>query len=258
LRYLLDQFEDMGKVVKRANLVCLLFDYDGTLSKIARTPSEAKLSHTVRSLLQEVVKNDKVLLGIISGRPIEELKQVVGVIGAYYAGNHGFEIEGPNFRFLHPLLGKYRDELSMILRRLRTSLLSFEGVLIEDKGATISVHYRLVNDEVVPKVKASFFEVVQDVETVILTEGKMVLEVRPKIDWDKGKAVNLILGKCGAPDLVFYLGDDQTDEDAFLALQSFYTILILNGKSDSRANYYLRNQGEVETFLRWFSANLTV
>lgn len=256
MKYLVDQFEDLGRVVKRARVVCLLFDYDGTLSKIARTPSEAKISDTMRALLQEVVKIDKVFLAIISGRPIEEVKQMVGVAGAYYAGNHGFEIEGPNFRFLHPLLTKHRDELSLVVRRLRTSLSSFRGVLIENKGATISVHYRLVNQALVPKLKLSFFDVVHNVENIRITEGKMVLEVRPKIDWDKGKAANLILGKLKEPDLVFYVGDDQTDEDAFRALQSFHTILILNGKLTSSAKYYLRNQGEVETFLRWFGTNL--
>ena len=126
----------------------------------------------------------------------------------------------------------------------------------ENKGATISVHYRLVNQALVPKLKLSFFDVVHNLENIRITEGKMVLEVRPKIDWDKGKAANLILGKLKEPDLVFYVGDDQTDEDAFRALQSFHTILILNGKLTSSAKYYLRHQGEVEIFLRWFGTNL--
>ncbi len=256
LKYFIEQFEEMSTVVKNAEKISLFLDYDGTLSKIASTPSEAKLPDSVRTLLKNIARNNKVQLAIISGRPIEELKQMVRVDGVYYAGNHGFEIDGPNFRFLHPLLKKYEATLSSIAKRLRTSLSSFEGILIEEKGATISVHYRMVDEGVVPKVKATFLNVTHEIGDIRVTEGKMVLEVRPRIDWDKGKAATKILEKFAVPGLVFYIGDDQTDEDAFRALESHYTIRVLNGKTDSQARYYLNTQKEVQEFLIWLGTNL--
>jgi alpha,alpha-trehalase len=137
--------------------------------------------------------------------------------------------------------------------RLRKALAGIEGALVEPKRFAVAVHYRQVKSDAVPAVEAAVDAVLDEVSELRKTHGKKVFELRPRFDWDKGKAVDwllqaLELERQGV--LAFYLGDDTTDEDAFVALRH-KGVGILVGPDTSRtaAHYVLASPEEVGRFL---------
>jgi trehalose 6-phosphate phosphatase len=133
------------------------------------------------------------------------------------------------------------------------------GVFVENKGLTISVHYRMVEESKSEEVSNVFEKVIATARSlgkVRITHGKKVYEVRPPVDWDKGKATSLIIDKFGKKKirnelLPIFLGDDQTDEDGFKVVEKHNGISIFVGENtdSSAARYYLRSPAEVEEFL---------
>ncbi|MCD6539715.1 MAG: trehalose-phosphatase [Candidatus Omnitrophica bacterium] len=231
----------------------LFFDYDGTLTPIVEKPDLAKLDEGMHSLLKEVSKKFK--LAIVSGRPIEEIKSLVGIKDIFYAGNHGFKIEGPDFNFIFPQAEKMISLIPQLKPELEEKLSSIEGVLIEDKQFSLAVHYRLVKEEAKIKEIRNFVkDILKDNPSLRLMEGKKVLEILPDIDWDKGKALRYIIQTLGREEdsLVVYLGDDTTDEDAFRVVRTQGLPILVRGKTlkSSSAYFYLDSPEEVKDFLK--------
>ena len=245
--------------VSLAGHIFLLSDYDGTLTPIVERPDMADLPHATRSLLQELSSRRHFTVGIISGRALADLKARVGLKEALYAGNHGLEIEGPAFSFVHPLAEEFRSVGRVLHLVLKKSLGKIKGAFVEDKGLTLTVHYRLVDGDDVPELVTAFEKVVgvpRLLGRVRVTKGKKVLEVRPALDWDKGKAISMILAnyRTAYPEshpLVIFMGDDLTDEDGFKVVVKLGGVPIFVGEApeSTAAGYYLRSPGEVQEFL---------
>ncbi|MFC2004431.1 trehalose-phosphatase, partial [Chloroflexota bacterium] len=179
--------------------------------------------------------------------------------GIYYAGNHGLEIEGPGFRFTNPAARAAQAVIKDLVRQLSARLGNIEGVIVEDKGLSLSVHYRLVkkgDENVVAEVIHQITSPWLSEGKIRVTTGKKVWEIRPPIDWHKGKAVERIrnkikvLLKCRQL-LTIYLGDDTTDEDAFRTIHhpQGWSIFVGQENPSSNADYFLNSTSEVETFL---------
>ncbi|MDD4909491.1 MAG: trehalose-phosphatase [Candidatus Omnitrophica bacterium] len=240
----------------------LFLDYDGTLAPIARTPGEAVLSKEVKGLLRGLSTSPYCSLGIISGRALGSIKKAVGIKGIIYAGNHGLEIEGPEFKFTVPLSPRFRSALRDISGKLRKRLSGIKGVLMEDKGLTLSIHYRLAGRKDIPAFERAVSEVTRPYAargSVGIDHGKKVYEIKPPIQWDKGKAVLWLMARRqfasgGKGVLPVYIGDDVTDEDAFKALKRRGLTVFVGERRASRADYRLKNTGEVAKFLRLISA----
>lgn len=249
----------VAQQLSRADHVFLLSDYDGTLTPIVERPENADLSPATRHLLGEMVRQRRYTVGVISGRALSDLKARVGLKGIVYAGNHGLEIEGPNLSFVHPVAREIKEVFNALGQVLRRGLSSITGAIVEHKGLTLSVHYRLVDQARVAEVK-DVFEQTLDVSRLLgqvkTTQGKKVYEVRPAVDWDKGKAVSLILhhftrAHPGTEPTVVYLGDDLTDEDGFKVVQGLGGISMYVGddQPNTSAQYCLRSPAEVHEFL---------
>lgn len=258
MRHALGRWASLKRRLAGAGLFIFL-DYDGTLSPVAETPGEASTPAETRRLLEALAKKPRCKVAVISGRSVQDVKKKVGIGGVIYSGNHGLELEGPGFRFQSPLTKGYRAALRSIKAELLKKLFRVKGVILEDKGLSLSLHYRLVDKNDVPRVKAAFHKAV----TLYVARGrikaglgKMVLEVRPPLDWDKGKAVLWLLGRQKFGDVLpVYLGDDLTDEDAFRALKGKgLTICVGPPRRLSRAEYYLSGTPEVTEFLRRLTA----
>jgi len=241
--------------------LCLFLDYDGTLMPIVQRPQDTALSMETRELLKTLSKSDRCELAIISGRALPDVKKLVGLKNITYVGNHGMEIEGLNLNFRHPVPTGYKSDLKQISTILHQALAGTDGVIIEDKGYSISIHYRLVDPKIIPLVKRSFEKVVSAYvqrKRIAVREGKMVLEVRPSLDWDKGKAVLWLLEKKhtshrNADTFPIYIGDDLTDEDAFVLLKDRGVTVVVGKPEESEAQYYLNDTAEVVEFLRQIS-----
>ncbi len=255
--YVFDKWEKIKEKLSEKYLFILL-DFDGTLVPMAKTPEKAELSGDVKALLGDIASSSRAKLAFISGRKIADIKSKIGLKNAIYSGNHGLEIEGPKIKFESVVTPKFRKVLEEIRDSLKAKISSFKGILIEDKGLSLSLHYRLVEKKQIPQVKTIFHE------TVILPlvrnkirikSGKMVIEVRPTVNWDKGKVVLWLLARqvfVSKTIQVFpvYIGDDLTDEDAFKALSKKGLTIFVGEPKESYAQYYLKNPGEVADFLK--------
>ncbi|MEA1925060.1 MAG: trehalose-phosphatase [Candidatus Altiarchaeota archaeon] len=257
MKHLLESWDELADVFSREELF-LLLDYDGTLTPIVDKPELATLSPEMRKLL--VGLGERHTVAIVSGRSLEDVKSLVNVSGIYYAGNHGFEVSGPGVDLNNPELERYHPIIREICSLLEGSLGDIKGVLVENKDLTASLHYRLVSEKDLDRVERLFWSLMEDYidsGDVRVTSGKMVFEVRPDIEWDKGKAVEWlikVLEKGNA--LPVYLGDDRTDEDAFMVLKDKgIGVLVSENKGrDSVAKYFLRDVGEVKYFLSLLAA----
>jgi trehalose 6-phosphate phosphatase len=244
---------------RAASHVLLLSDYDGTLTSIVGRPEDAVLSASARQKLQALARKTGISVGVISGRQLAELKGLVAIEGIYYAGNHGLEIEGPGISYVSPEAGTARPVIAELAAQLTEALENVAGVIIQEKGFSVSVHYRLVK----PEDEDAVAEAVQQITAPHIDKGeikvypmKKVWEIRPPVDWDKGKAVVLIGQKIKDALklnrlLTIYLGDDTTDEDAFRVLRrpDGWSVFVSGEKASSSADYYLNSVAEVEEFL---------
>lgn len=251
---LLNVWPSVSERIRRAKRILLLFDYDGTLTPLVERPELAHLADGTRDKLAALVRREQFLLGVISGRSRADVAQRVGVPGMVYAGNHGLEIKGPGIDFIHPQAEAFRVSLDRIYLALQEALADCVGVIAEHKGLSLSIHYRLTPEEGVKEVERRFLEVVnphQESGEIRITRGKKVLEVRPNVPWDKGQAI-LELGRVyPEASLVFYFGDDLTDEDGFAAVQDQGGVAVFVGpaREPTRALHRLDSPQEVDLVL---------
>ncbi len=243
-----------------AKRVLLLSDFDGTLAPIAERPEMAHLPDQTRCMLQILSRLPGMTVGIISGRALSDLKDKINLTGLVYAGNHGFEIEGPGINFISPIADEMRPIFRVIGKILSITLAPFRGVFVEEKGMTISVHYRQAEEHAghqVQQVVEKSVAAPRFAGLLKITRGKKVLELRPAVSWDKGRAVRLLMkryGKGGRKSglVPLYLGDDLTDEDAFKVINAYgmgLSIRVGDNSQESLARYYLKSPLEVPQFL---------
>lgn len=260
MEHLLSVWPRVAEQLKNSKHVCLLTDYDGTLTPIVERPELANLPDGVRDLLQALSRQRCITVGIVSGRALADLKGKVAVNGIVYAGNHGLEIEGLGLNFTHPLAAETTPVIRVIRQVLKRALGTIRGVLVEDKGLTLSVHFRQVEARKASEVKSTFEHIVSNAQAlgrIRITQGKKVYEVRPAVAWDKGKAVKLLMKRCGKGGrksglLPIYLGDDLTDEDAFRAIKDYgigISVSVGDAIQDTAARYFLKSPAEVAEFL---------
>lgn len=250
----LDALANWARLRKAAEAerLLLLTDFDGTLAPIVRDASRADISSTTRRLLRALSRYPGVRAGVVSGRALSWLRQRVNVAGLIYVGNHGMEIEGPGLRFVHPLARRHTASLLRLARELRLALGEISGAWVEAKRLTLSIHWRAV----LPRDVPAFHRLTRQVlapwvlsRKIRLTTGKRVLEIRPPIDWDKGKAVAWLIARHRG--LAWYLGDDRTDEDAFRAVNRLRGVSIVVGPraAPTAAQWRLRSPYEVALLL---------
>lgn len=246
-------WKDWGRVVsiiRASNNVFVLLDYDGTLTPIVERPEDAHLSPETRNLLTILSKKRGYKVGIVSGRVLEDVKKRVGLANLYYVGNHGLELSGPDIEFVHPEAKELARSVSKIYEELKSELDGIEGVIVENKTLTVSIHHRNTPAEKIEMVKQKVKKVVGRWQHLQLTEGKKVLEVKPKLDWNKGRAAQLLIWRVAPESLLIYAGDDATDEDAFKQLRRGVTILVTSTPIQTNAKYYLRDPNEVKELLK--------
>ena len=259
MQHLFQSWEFFLSDIRVSAHILLLSDYDGTLTPIVGRPDEAILSLGVREKIRALAGKPTFSVGIISGRSLSEVKTLVGTDGVYYAGNHGLEIEGPGLKFTNSAANAAQVEVRRLARQLSAQLDNIEGVIVEDKGLSLSVHYRLVKRGEEKIVAGMFHQITSPWlcdGKIRVTSGKKVWEIRPPIDWHKGKAVETIINEIKAlfhfkQLLTIYLGDDTTDEDAFKVIHRPRGWSIVVGKEHplSNADYFLDSTSEVEAFL---------
>jgi alpha,alpha-trehalase len=230
----------------------VFLDYDGTMTPIVSQPEDALLSDEMREVVVELA--GQCTVAVVSGRDRADVEPLVAIDGLVYAGSHGFDISGPAGLRMEYEGGRDRlPDLKSAERQLHQRIDSVSGARVERKRFAIAVHYRNVADEDVPGVEAAVRDVLARHDRLRMSGGKKVFELRPDIEWDKGRAVLWLLDALGldGDDVVpFYLGDDVTDEDAFRALAGCGVgVLVGDPTYLTNAGYRLRDTSEVQQFL---------
>lgn len=204
--------------------LALLLDFDGTLAPIVERPELAAMTGEARAAIARLQAVPGLHLAVVSGRGLADVRGMTNLDGVFYAGNHGMEMSGPGIERVHPGAAAARPELQQVAGELRHALRDTPAAMVEDKQLTLSIHYRLVPEEQERRVQdAVRAAVAARSESLRVTTGKKVLEVRPRIDWDKGRAAGFVLAQLEVPHAApaLYLGDDTTDEDAFRVVESW-------------------------------------
>ena len=256
---------DSEKLVQRLDgrRPAVFLDYDGTLTPIVDRPQDAVISDSMRDAVRRLAERTTVC--VVSGRDRPVIDQWMGIDGLVVAGSHGFDIGGHRDGTVrHDAVTGFEDLLSTVTDRLNTEVGSIEGAAIEPKRFSVAVHYRLVAPEQQRSVTAAVDTLLAEYpDQLKVTPGKMVYEIQPKVDWDKGKAVQYLrhaLGVEGDEFVSLYLGDDITDEDAFLALKQsddgpgIGVVVADLGDPEqagrtTAADFVLESTGEVQQFL---------
>lgn len=241
--------ENIGGIVAAAGgrRIAVFLDYDGTLTPIVDRPQDATLSETMRTAVARLAQACTV--SIISGRDLDDVRERVGLEELYYAGSHGFDIRGPGIE--RQLGTEARPALQRATETLRDRLADVEGAIIEPKRFSLAVHYRLVAPDQVALVSAAADAALEP--ELKRFDGKKVIEIQPRMDWHKGKALLTLLETLNLDErtvLPIYIGDDTTDENAFRAISDFgIGIVVRDAVYETAATYALADPAEVEEFL---------
>jgi len=255
--YFFDHFDSVKEIFSLVPFG-LLTDIDGTISEIAPSPGDARVTTECRESLAVLVQHVAVVAAV-SGRSVEDARKMVGIDEMVYIGNHGYETWSDGKLMAAPGVEGYSDRIKVVLKEFNR-LISMDGLIIENKGFTASIHYRRCRNS--DDVYAAIIPVIDKLAIdngLKVNHGKMVVELRPPLDISKGTSVISLIGKrglCGA----VYLGDDMTDVDVFNAFHRTelpfrgLTIGVVGEETapevENEADFTVNGVRDVERFLR--------
>ncbi|WP_424020036.1 trehalose-phosphatase (plasmid) [Halorientalis pallida] len=243
--------------LERGSGLLVAVDFDGTLAPIATDPDRPQITPENRIALSRLSARNDAVVAVVSGRELADLRSRAEVPGAIYAGNHGFEVARGTDRVVHPAARRYRPALDRARTLVRRALADIPGCLVEDKTLSLTVHYRQVPAAYQPAVTDRIASLAPRLDDCLrLVSGRKSVEIRPRIDWDKGRAVQWIRATLPTGYGTVYLGDDTTDEDVFRTLRAG-DVGVHVGSRDTDAEFRLASQRDVAPFLDWLGRRVT-
>ena len=256
-----------------AQPIALFLDYDGTLTPIVARPELAVLADDMRAELERVAAH--CVVGIISGRDLADVRAMfrgdasadrtgagaTGDLRLWFAGSHGFDVAAPDgTRTELEEAHGHLDALSAAADDLERALTEIPGAWVERKSFAVAAHFRQVDDARVPAVEEAVDGVLDAHAGLRKTGGKCIFELRPDVAWDKGRALWSLFEQAGLTRddvLAVFIGDDATDEDAFVALRDDgIGIVVADEARLTDADYRLSTTDDVRSFLSEFAALL--
>ena len=257
----LDDLDCFSEILSSGR-VGLFSDFDGTLTALFDDFRDTVLLPAIRETLEELSTKLEVV-AVVSGRDVKYLRETIGLKSVTYVGNHGLEEwkaggEHPEYRAQVP--DGLVEEVESGVESIGVS-----GLLVENKGLRVAVHYRNAGD-----LAAARRTVLKMLESLAagrglgIREGKMVWEIGPRVEVNKGTAVSRLAREYELTGAMV-LGDDVTDCDAFDAVHRLIRERGLKGAAVAvvdeetpeallrKADYYLSGSEEVEEFLRWMA-----
>jgi trehalose 6-phosphate phosphatase len=238
----------------------LITDVDGTISPIVRKPEDAQVTPRNRELLRELQARLP-LVAVISGRSAADIQARVGLPGLIYVGNHGFETWVDGRVEPMPEAAAFRPQLEAAIAEIQAGLAP--AMQLEDKGLTLSVHYRQTSDP--PAIETQYRPRMMAIAAkhgLKFFQGRLVFEFRPPVEANKGTALRQLITHHQL-DAAIYLGDDTTDVDALRQAQALRAAgvcyaLGVGVETDEtpaavrdNADFLVSGISEVEAFLAW-------
>ena len=240
--------------IAAAGHIALFLDFDGTLVPIESDPTAPRLDHDAAETLKAVARHAGIVTTIISGRAVEDLYERIRLGNVIYAGNHGLEILSRDLNFVEPVASARSGQLEHLCQELAAELRGIAGAMVEYKGLTAAVHYRLAADTDIAEIrKVVHASVARTGKLFRVSDGRKIFEILPRTNWHKGAAVRWIVQHLGRTHtLVIYVGDDTSDEEAFRVLPQAITIKV-GDAPETRARFHLPDPAAVRGFLSWLA-----
>lgn len=251
-----------SRYIGNTHKLALLLDYDGTLAPIAPHPDLAIIPEETKHILQRLSNVSDVYIAIISGRNVNNVKEMVGIEGITYAGNHGLEILHPDgTKFVHPMPTQFQGKVAELLKNLQEQVCK-DGAWVENKGALLTFHFRETPNHLRPALCEAAKKLIEDAG---FKAGKAhcAIEAKPPVQWNKGRASIYILRTAFGVDWserirIIYAGDDATDEDAMQALKGMAATFRVTSSQITKtwAERRLPSTDSVLTMLRWVERHI--
>ncbi len=250
-RHLFESWSHVERRLRGASRWLLLLDFDGTLVPLIDNPNGVHLDASVRRILAFLTRKRGLSIYIMSGRRLADLRRHVRVSGIHLLGLHGWESRGAT---LPPSQKQVLHEAKVWLAQ---HLPAQPGVLLEDKGYALAIHYRLA--------KAPAVQVAQKVLRAArdhfrpglrLLKGRKIWELLPRAIVGKGPATQSLLAKLPPDTLPIFIGDDTSDESAFAVLRHGLAVHVGN-HTQTKAHFCLRDPAEVREFLERFGTAIS-
>lgn len=227
--------------------LALFVDVDGTLLDIAMRPDAVVVDASLPGILERLKQRLGGALAPLSGRPLRDIDALLGLDGAA-AGLHGAELRGPDGATLAtPIL---HEGLDAARKRAVEAAASIAGVLVEDKGGAIALHYRAAPDAELDVRRAAIAMLDAAGDGYELLHGKLVIELKPA-NADKGAALAVLMSIAPfAGRTPWMIGDDATDEDAFTEVNAARGVSIIVGaRRPTVARYALAGPAAARAWL---------
>lgn len=250
--HLFDRWEQISKKIYAANDIRLFLDFDGTLVPYCDSPEDVKLSGEGRRILERLARHRRVHVAIVSGRRNAALRKYVRAPRVQLLGLFGWEnSRGPALPYM---TREAFRRLRSVLAPLHTS---FPGVRVEDKGASYAVHFRGASPNVQRRAQLRIRRLLaRSRPDFRVIRSNHACEIVPFHVLGKGVAMREFIRVLPAPFLPIYVGDDLTDEPAFMALRFGITVRV-GPFSRTRAHFRLKDPAEVRIFLERLAEELS-
>lgn len=241
-------FSDAGRQrlaqVVKPGILCA-FDFDGTLAPIVADPDRVRLPDEARGLLETLSRHAPV--AIITGRSIDDILPKLGFTPDFLVGNHGLEgVPGWEAQAEQHMAdsSRWRKALEEALDDGDLG----EGIVIEDKKYSLSVHYRAAPDQAIAARRLpELFSALEPPPRIV--SGKLIYSLMPKHGGNKGSALEQLMRVAGAGSAL-YVGDDVTDEDVFRLHRSDVLSVRVEQHADTAADFFLPHLDDMTTLLR--------
>lgn len=247
-RHLLDAWDRISARLAERERVALFADFDGTLAAIRRRPADVRLAVATRRLLSACARQ-RVLVGVLSGRRLSDVRRLVGVRGIWYAGVHGYFLASPDNRRFTKVYRMEQERIARVQRKLQRTLASEAHIWVEPKGAGVAVHYRGASRRSIRRAEKMLQSLLAGHRGLRLLSGRKIWEVLPAGRVDKWSALRFITRHSRRrPQTLVFLGDDAGDECVFERMRGISVVVGRQGHTAAR--FWLRSPAEVRQFLK--------
>lgn len=255
-QHVFDCWDGIARRIDRTRQVALFTDFDGTLTPIRKNPNEVELSPRVRDLLGGIAKSG-VLVGIVSGRNVDDVRKRVGLKRIWYVGAHGFFLRDPQNHAISLVKRDQKVRMRKAIRQIGREIRGARGLRLETKIASVALHYREASARSRRIGRMAVAKAMQRDPKLSLLESKKIWGLLPDDRSDKWSAIQFIMNReCRRNSretcLPIFIGDDATDERVFKRMRG--VSVVVGKKSDTAARFWLRSPGEVRQFLERFLA----
>jgi trehalose-phosphatase len=250
---LVNGFDRLAGAHREGRSLALMFDFDGTLAPLVTHPDLAVCPQDTLDLLAAFSALPRVLVGVISGRALADLKSKISLPDLVYAGTSGLEMELDEHVTVHPEAARFVPVLAAAAEVASLTIRPFPGAWIEQKPFSFAVHYRQVRrDEIALCEQCLASQLGRFSGILDCLDGSLAVDVLPAIGWAKGEALRAILTHCGQDAMPLYAGNDARDACAMKAAAELGGVSIGVGPAAPfEAQYPI---GDVETLTERLAA----